>query len=62
MTAGFRGGGSQVAINFSGRVKAALPEKLIATWEPPPERWRQKTYKVEKKGDLLTHTLHSFIF
>ena len=42
LTAGFRGGGSQAAINFEGRVKATLPKKLIATWEPLSRKMASK--------------------
>ncbi|HCJ82935.1 MAG TPA: hypothetical protein DHV52_01170 [Parachlamydiales bacterium] len=49
MTDGFRGGGFQVVINFEGRVKSTLPEKLITRWEPLSRKTASKN--VQSRGN-----------
>jgi len=53
VTAGFRGGGSQVAMNFSGRVNATLPEKLTATGEPLSLKMASKTVQSRENAIVL---------
>ena len=49
---GFRGGGSQVEINFKGRVKLTLPEKLNSKWEPLSRKTTSK--KVQSRANQIS--------
>ena len=50
LTAGFRRGGFQVGINFEGRVKSTLPEKLNSRWAPLSRKMTSKKLQSRVKG------------
>ena len=50
LTVGFRGGSFHVGINFEGRVKSTLPDKLNSRWESLSRKMTSKKLQSRVSG------------